>query len=88
LRLIQHKQTNNLNSRILIGRKTRSDTKDEYQIVVQNKFANSGSLSLKGGPSLKIKTLHIRLYFIATKYLWSNDLVEYIDKWTQSYRSI
>ena len=29
--------------------------------------------------SLKIKIWDIHLYFIATKYLWNNALVEYID---------
>ena len=39
----------------------------------------------KDGLSLKIKNLDIHLYSIATKYLWNNALVEYIDNWTQSY---
>ena len=33
---------------------------------------------------LKIKTLRIYLYFMGTKYLWSNALVQYIDYWTQA----
>jgi len=34
----------------------------------------------KDGPSLTIKTeIHIYLYFLATKYLCNNVLVEYID---------
>jgi len=37
------------------------------------------------GLLLKIKTLHIYLHFIVTKYLWNNALVEYIENWTQSY---
>ena len=42
---------------------------------------------LKGGLLLKIKNLNIHLYqyFIVTKYLWNDALVEYIDNWTQSY---
>ena len=36
-------------------------------------------LYLKDGLSLKIKNLDFHLYFIATKYLWNNALVEYID---------
>ena len=39
----------------------------------------------KGGLSLKTKYWHIHLYFIATKYLWNNALVEYIDNWNRSY---
>jgi len=37
--------------------------------------------NIKGGLSLKIKKLHIYLYFIATKYLSNtcNALVKYID---------
>ena len=34
----------------------------------------------KDGLSLKIKILHIQLYFIATQYLWNYALVEDIDK--------
>jgi len=32
-----------------------------------------------------MKKIHNRLYFIATKYLRNNVLVEYIDNLTQSY---
>jgi len=34
-------------------------------------------IALKDGHSLEIKKIHIHLYFIATKYLWTNALVEY-----------
>ena len=34
------------------------------------------------------KKIHIHLYCIATKYLWNNALVEYIDNWTCSYSLI
>ena len=34
---------------------------------------------------LKIKNLHIHLYFIATQYLWNYALLEDIDNWTRSY---
>ena len=44
-----------------------------------------GNCFVKGGLPLKTKHLHIHLYFIATKYLWNNALVEDIDNWTQSY---
>jgi len=40
------------------------------------------------GLSLKIKKLHIQLYFIATQYLWNYALVEDIDNWTPSYMLI
>ena len=40
---------------------------------------------IKGGHSLKVKSLHIHLYLIATKYLWDNALVECLDNWTRSY---
>jgi len=39
----------------------------------------------KDGLSLKIKILHIHLYFIATPYLYNYALVEDIDNWTRSY---
>ena len=39
----------------------------------------------KDGLSLKIKNLHIHLYFIATQYLWKYALVDDIDNWTRSY---
>jgi len=39
--------------------------------------------NLKGELLLKTKNLHIHLYFIATKYLQNNALVEYIDSWTK-----
>ena len=42
------------------------------------------SNSIKDGLSLKIKKLHIHLYFIATQYLWKYALVEDIDNWTWS----
>ena len=35
--------------------------------------------NFKGGLSLNMKKIHNRLYFIATKYLRNNVLVEYID---------
>jgi len=38
----------------------------------------------KGGLSLKTKNWHIDLYFITTKYLWNNALVEYLDNWIES----
>ena len=41
--------------------------------------------TIKGGFSLNINNLHIHLYFIATKYLWNNAHVEYIDSYTRSY---
>ena len=37
------------------------------------------SVFIKGGLSLKVKNLHIQLYFIATEYLWNKAFVEYID---------
>ena len=43
---------------------------------------------IRDGLLLKIKILHIYLYFIATEYWWNNALVEYIDNWTQSYSQI
>jgi len=42
---------------------------------------NRAFVELKDGLSLKIKNLHIRLYFIATKYLYNNALVEYMGNW-------
>ena len=39
----------------------------------------------KSGISMKIKNIHIHLYFKAKKDLWYNALVEYIDNWTRSY---
>ena len=39
----------------------------------------------KDGLSLKIKKIHIHLYFIATQYLWCYALVKDIDNLTQSY---
>ena len=39
----------------------------------------------KGGLLLKNKNKNIHLYFIATKYLWNNAIVEYIDNWARSY---
>ena len=36
-------------------------------------------VSLKMDFPLKINNLDIHRYFIATKYLWNNALVEYID---------
>ena len=41
--------------------------------------------SIKDGLSLKIKNVHIHLYFTATQYLWNYALVEDIDNWTRSY---
>ena len=38
---------------------------------------------VKGGLSLKTKNWHIHLYFIATKSLLNNALVEYINNWTK-----
>jgi len=38
--------------------------------------------------TLKIKSLHIHLYFIATQYLWHYALVQDIDNWTRSYTEI
>jgi len=37
---------------------------------------------LKDELSLKVKKIHIHLYFIATQYLWNDALVEDIDNWT------
>ena len=41
--------------------------------------------SIKDGLSLKIKNVHIHLYFTATQYLWNYALVEDIDNLTWSY---
>ena len=38
----------------------------------------SNEVNVKDGLPLEIKNLHIHLYFIATKYLLNNALVEYI----------
>jgi len=39
------------------------------------------TVAVKDGLSFKINILQIHLYSIATKYLWNNALVEYIDNW-------
>ena len=44
--------------------------------LLSNKFMN---MLIKDGLSLKVKDLHIHLYFIATKYLQNYALVEYKD---------
>ena len=50
---------------------------------------NKKFLWFKGGLSLKIKNVHIHLYFIATQYLWKyalvEDIVADIDNWTRSF---
>ena len=59
-----------------------------YLILLNLEFnlkQNKKEISFKGGLSLKFKNLNTRLYFIATKYLWNNSLVEHIDNWTRSY---
>ena len=40
-------------------------------------------LYIKDGLSLKMKISHIHSYFTVTKYLWNNDIVEYVDNWTR-----
>ena len=54
----------------------------------QWQFPFSRATSLEDGLSLKIKILHIHLFSIATRFLWNNALVEYIDNWTRSYRLV
>ena len=41
---------------------------------------------IKDGLSLKIKNVHIHLYFIAIQYLlWTYAILKDIDNWTRSY---
>ena len=64
-----------------------NDNKElEQQFSITNNQAFSMFL-IKDGLPLKTKNVHIHLYFIATKYLWINALVEYtcIDNWTRFY---
>ena len=53
--------------------------------IIQGKQNIITVLGIKDGLSLKAKTLHIHLYFIATQYLWKYALVEDKGNWTRSY---
>jgi len=44
-------------------------------------------IMLKDGLSLKIKNLHIHLYFIATQYIWNYALVEDIAELGRQFES-
>ena len=56
---------------------------DFQSLLLKNLKTHTQNYSFKGGLLLKIKKLHIHLYFIATKYLQNNAVVEHIENWTK-----
>ena len=58
---------------------------ENYNYYYVKKYPKTRIAILKDELSLKIKNLHIHLYFIATQYLWNYALMEDIDNWTRSY---